>query len=366
MLTFLETDPATLFQRLKTVFELHAGRTLYPAQIENLLLKTLAYVDSERRIATQYAAEQNLVAYATGPHLDALGANLETPRLQPSKARCAVAFALAAPAPQGLTIPAGTRIKTPDGKFTFETLVPADFYAGATTAQPVQAQCIETGAQANGIPAAQINTLAPAMEGVTASNTSTPTGGGDLETDEAYRTRLLLAPARFGGGTADGYRLAALGASPEVADALAVQGAQPGDVQVYILAKDPEASDLGDLCLAVQARLNAPDIALIGDQIHVDPATAVSYTIAADLTLAPGHDRDLTRDRAAALARAFADAHAARLGIDVTPTQILLALAPLADAIYTINLRQPAATIALQANEWPHLASIEFNVATVQ
>jgi len=372
-LTFLETDPAVLFQDLKKIFETYADRTLYPAQIENLLLKTLAYVDSERRIATQYAAEQNLVAYATGPHLDALGANLETPRLQPSKARCEITFTQPAPAAFSFTIQPGVIIKTADGRFAFETITQGHVVQGETTIEPVQAQCLENGAAANGIPTGMICDLGPALQGYAAANTTTPTGGGDLETDEAYRTRLLLTPARFGGGTADGYRLAALGASPEVADALAVPGAQPGDIQVYILARTSNGGTAAsrDLCLAVAERLNKADVALIGDRVAVDPALDVPYSITADLILRAGHDRDLVRAKASVLAFEFGAAHSARLGIDVTPTQILLALAPLADAIYSIDLATLApdinlpkgAPLVINPNQWARLTTVTFRYA---
>jgi phage-related baseplate assembly protein len=364
-LTFLETGAAALFARFKGVFEAASGRVLYPAQVENLLLKVLTYVDTERRIATQYAAEQNLVEYAAGPHLDALGANLETPRLQPRPALCDVVFALGAPRGALARFPAGTAIKTADGKIGFATLADAWIPAGQTASKPVPAQCTEPGAHANGLAPGVLCCLDPAAEGQSASNAIETGGGGGLEDDGAYRTRLLLAPARFGGGTADGYRLAALTASPDVADALAVQAAgaasqgpgatspADGNVLVYVLSKagDPPQSLL-DL---VRARCNSDAVRLIGDWTTAAPARRVPYSVTAHLKIRRGSDHAVTLGRARDLVLAYGAAHSARLGMDITPTQILLSLAPLADALYGIDLQEPAAALEIGPDAWASL-----------
>jgi phage-related baseplate assembly protein len=370
-LDFLETGASALFDRFKAVFEAASGRVLYPAQVENLLLKVLAYVDSERRIATQYAAEQNLVEYAAGPHLDALGANLETPRLQPRPAQCDVAFALSAPGPALARFPAGTAVKTADGVIAFATLADAWIPAGQVESRPVPAQCLEPGAHANGLAPGVLCCLAPAAEGRSASNATETGGGGGLESDEAYRARLLLAPARFGGGTADGYRLAALGASPDVADALAVQArsdqagaadasgavcAPDGNIVVYVRSRagDPPQSLL-DL---VNARCNSDAVRLIGDWTAAAPARRVPYEVRARLRVRRGHDHAVTLGRVRELLLAFGAAHSARLGMDVTPTQILLSLAPLSDAIYGIDLVEPAADLEIAPDAWACLTDV--------
>jgi phage-related baseplate assembly protein len=358
-LTFLDTDPTACFARLKAVFEAHAGRVLYPAQVENLLLKALAYADSERRIATQFAAEQNLVIYAVGAHLDALGANMETPRLAPAPAECSVAFALAEPSPLGTSIPAGTRVQSADGIFVFETLNPAYVIKGRAASSPVLARCAAPGKAANGLEPGVLCCIKPLeghpLPGVTAANTTITGGGGDLETDDAYRARLLLSPARWGGGTASGYRLAALTASAEVSDALAVAGEQPGDIRIYVLAKNGDPP--GPLLAKVSIRCNADDVRLIGDHVTVAAAVAVPYAIRATIKVRSNQDPAEIQDKVRALALAYAAEKAAKLGADVTPTQVLLALSPVKEAIYTVELQEPAAILEIGANEWAQLST---------
>jgi phage-related baseplate assembly protein len=358
-LTFLETAPSALFARFKTVFEAASGRVLYPAQVENLLLKVLAYADAERRIATQYAAEQNLVEHAVGPHLDALGANLETPRLAPRPARCDVVFTLESPAPGLTSFPAGAAVKTADAKMAFLTLAPAYIVGGSTESRPVLAECPAPGAHANGLPPGVVCCIDPALPGASVANTVETYGGGDLEGDGAYRARLLLSHTRFGGGTAEGYRLAALSASPDVADALAVSSADPadGNITIYVLAKDGDAPE--GLLGLVRDHCNRPDVRLIGDYAVAARARRVPYEIKAAVKVRLGQDAAVVLDKIRGLAWAYGAARSAALGLDVTPTQALLAPAPLGDAIYSVELEEPSQILEIGPDEWACLAGVD-------
>ena len=70
---FLETDPSILVDSLVAAFESASGKTLYPAQVERLMVDVMAYREGLVRQTIQYAAEQNLVDFATGARLEALG-----------------------------------------------------------------------------------------------------------------------------------------------------------------------------------------------------------------------------------------------------------------------------------------------------
>ena len=57
------------------------GRTLYPAQVERLVIDLVAYRESLTREAIQDAGKQNLVSFARAPFLDYLGELLGVRRL---------------------------------------------------------------------------------------------------------------------------------------------------------------------------------------------------------------------------------------------------------------------------------------------
>jgi len=361
---FLETDTKTILAELKAEFEAASGRVLYPAQVENLLLHVQAYREVLLRQDVQHCAEQNLIGYAIGQHLDELGANKDTPRLQPAAAECWVRFGLDEPDPQGRTIPAGTRLTTADGTIAFETLSPAYVLRNRDTSTEILARCTATGAVGNGLEQGVLCCLDPRQPGVSVTSTSTSEGGGDLETDEAYRERLKLSNARFGGGSAAAYRLQALSASGRVADALAVQGAERGDINIYVLPRDAaETEDPRRLCDMVAEYCNQDTVRMIGDMVFAVPAVPKDYEIEAEVTVLAGQDVDIVMDRVTALAHAYAKAHSAKLGADVTPTQVLLALAPVGEGLYQVNLVKPEGIVRVDAHEWANATSITVTFA---
>lgn len=71
--SFIDRDPVAITAELKAAWEASTGKTLYPGQVESLLIDLIAYRESLVRIGIQEAAKQNLVAYASAPMLDYLG-----------------------------------------------------------------------------------------------------------------------------------------------------------------------------------------------------------------------------------------------------------------------------------------------------
>ena len=345
-LTFLNTDTRTILAEIKDAFEKASGRVLYPAQVENLLLHTLAYREALLRQDIQHCAEQNLVAYAIGEHLDELGRNLETPRLRPTAAETYVRFTLADSAPEGgRQFPIGARVTTEDGKVAFETLEVAYVLSGANKSTAVRARCTAPGTLGNGLDGEDLEgnpgavcCLDPKQPGVSATNTEGTDGGSDLETDEAYRERLMMSMSRFGGGTRSAYRLWAMTASALVSDALAVAGPD-GTIEIYIHSpSSPDGVASEPLCALVEGYCNRDDVCLVNDIVRVYPATSCDYEIRATVAVSADHDPTIVMDRVRALANEFALSRAARLGANVTRTQVLMALSPERDGLYEVDL----------------------------
>ena len=76
------TDPNSILADMIASFEASSGRTLQPAQVERLLIDLFAYRESLVRNAIQYAAQQNLLAFAIFPMIDYLGELVGVTRAQ--------------------------------------------------------------------------------------------------------------------------------------------------------------------------------------------------------------------------------------------------------------------------------------------
>src|SRR6202044_1879607 len=94
-------DPNLILADMVAAFQAAAGRTLQPAQVERLLINLYAYRESLVRNAIQYAAEQNLLAFASFPMIDYLGQLLSVTRLASQPAVTTLQFTLTT----ALTVP---------------------------------------------------------------------------------------------------------------------------------------------------------------------------------------------------------------------------------------------------------------------
>jgi phage-related baseplate assembly protein len=339
---------------------------LYPSQIENLEMHTLAYRESLLRSDIQRCAEQNLVEYATGEFLDAWGANYKTPRLKPAPAECRVQFVLDEPIQAGRIIPAGTRVITADNKLAFETVDTCYILSNQTESNEIGAVCTTAGVVGNGLALGVLCEIDPAIKGMSVTNTSITEGGTELEGDERYRERLVMSPAAMGcGGTAKAYRYWAMTASNDVSDALAVNepDGERGDILIYVLAQDGEPS--ATALDKVTRRCNSDDVRLIGDVIRAVPAIPLDYQIRAEITVFDSHDPEAVIDRVKVLAYDYTRKQMAKLGYDITPTQILLALSPMTAGLYHVNLLEPCEIITVGDNEWPRVTQIDITLTGV-
>ena len=77
----VDDDPLAIVDEMVARFQQDAGRTLYPAQIERLLIDQIAYREALVRAAINDVARQNLVAFARAPMLDYLGELVGVARL---------------------------------------------------------------------------------------------------------------------------------------------------------------------------------------------------------------------------------------------------------------------------------------------
>ena len=160
-----------------------------------LFLLTIAAEICALRAEVNIAAQNNLLSYARGEYLDALGTYFGVTRLAATAAVCTVRFTLSATLEQPVTIPAGTGVT--NGTYTFTTdkeaiIAAGDMYADASVT------CTETGTAANGLLAGQISTIVEPIPYISeVANTDTTADGADEEDDTSLAARIRLAPNAF-------------------------------------------------------------------------------------------------------------------------------------------------------------------------
>lgn len=293
---FVDADPAKITAANIEFFEAITGRTLQPAQVERLLIDVISYDATLVREALQYAAEQNLVAFAEAPALDYLGELVGVRRLEASPARTTVNITLSAIQPTDRVIGRGARVATADGAVVFATEFDLIIKAGDLSGD-VQAVAEGAGSLANGYLPGQVDTLLDAIALVASvANTTTSSGGADGEADDALRNRIIEAPNAFSvAGPVGGYRSLALGVHPDITD-ISVWGpterdaAGPGDtrlgeVDIYVLTSSGVPSlEIIDL---VTGTITGERARPVTDKVNVLAPGAVGYAVTVDLIITP-------------------------------------------------------------------------------
>ena len=108
------------------------------------------------------------------------------------------------------------------------------------------------------------------------------------ETDERLRERNQLALEGFStAGPIGSYIFHALSASNEV-KSVSATSPNPGEVLVTILSNIGDGTVGQELIDAVSAKLNEDDIRPLTDQVTVQGATIVNYSVEAIITVYPG------------------------------------------------------------------------------
>jgi len=363
-------DPNLILQDMIAEFQQAANRTLYPAQVERLLINLYAYREALIRNRIQFTGEQNMLAFAVYPMIDYLGQLVGVTRLSAQPAGTILQFTLTQILNIEIVIPSGALVGTQDGQFQFSTesdlIIPAGQGSGT-----VAAFCTTPGPAANGYLAGAVSVpLVPNSIIASVSNTTITADGDNIETDDHLRTRIQAAPNRFSvAGPSGAYRFWALSADPGIAD-VQITTPVPGTVNVYVLfgpvlaqpADSPNMAGIpSDALLAkVAAVLNSESIRPLTDTVNVLAATEFNYGIVGTVTLYSDADPSVSGTAVNQAAVNFATALASRVKRDLVPSQIVGVLSDV-PGVYEVVLSQPSFCAAVDGN-WLNCTNITLTV----
>lgn len=361
----VDDDLAQSLAAMIADYEQRAGKVLQPAHIERLLINTFAYREHLLRQQVNEAYRQQHPRFATGLMLDLCGDDVSTPRLQAQPALTTLRFTAVLSGLEQIAVPKGTRVNA--GQTGFVTTEAALLTAAQSSAE-VLAECTETGTVGNGWSVGQINSLAERLHptiDVAVSNATVSAGGVEIEDDEAYRERVLLAPESFSvAGPVGAYQYWARQASPAVVDVHVANdtdgGGQPigGRVAVTVLAKDglPNAELIGKIQAALSAEKRRP----LCDTVVVKAPTAVDYTLDAELTLFTGTDARTAKAAAEQAWAVYEAVRRSRLGLDIVPLDIMSALK--VAGVYNVVLHNLPLTV-VKPDQWARCTRATIRIA---
>lgn len=121
---------------------------------------------------------------------------------------------------------------------------------------------------------------------VTATSKAAFMNGSDVESNEEFRSRILLSMAdKSTAGSEETYLSFAYKADERIED-VAVLSSAPGTVEVYYYSE--EADDL--MQTRIETQLNAKEVRPLTDTVVINKATEVTYSVIAELKILPGQE----------------------------------------------------------------------------
>lgn len=193
-----------------------------------------------------------------------------------------------------------------------------------------------------------------------ADNTTIPPTPAVWESDDDYRARIPVSLESYTTAGSEGsYVYHGLSAAGTIKDISAVSPA-PGQVTVYVLSRNGDGTASTDELSAVNSALNAEKVRPMTDQVTVQSASIVTWSIQAELVLYPGPDSAVVVAAAQAAAQAYADS-VHRNGYDVSLSGVYQALHQ--PGVQRVNLTLPAANIPISDGQAPYCNSITLTVA---
>lgn len=356
---FVPDDSQAITQELIAAYEAMTGKTLYPGQIERLLIDLIAYRETLVRTAINDTGRQNLVAFSRAPMLDYLGELVGVTRLPAQSARTTVRLTFVDPLASALPIPSGFRVETANG-IQFQTTAEVIAAAGSA-AIDLFVLAVEPGIAGNGYLAGQVNALVDELgvDVASVANLSVTSAGADEESDDRLRESIKQAPESFSvAGSRLAYRFHAMRAHQSIVD-VAVLSPTPGVIRLYPLTSTGLPST--DILDAVAAICSHEKVRPLSDTVEVLAPVEAAYTLTALLTVYRGYDAATVLANAQAQATAFAADRAGGLGRDVVPSQIVKALS--VTGVYDTDLQTPATKLEVGEEGWAHCTAIDVQLA---
>lgn len=359
--SFIERDGSTIISEMVALYESYTGRTIHPAQAEQLLINAFAFRELLLREEIQSVAEQMLVDFAVKPALDYLGALVAVTRLPAAQAGATIQFTLVS-GHGDVVIPDGLRVASSDGQVIFSVAGNIEV-ASADDTVDVEVFCDTSGIVGNGYVAGDISKiLDPQPFLASAANLDTTSGGSDEESDDALRARIKIAPSQFSvAGSREAYVFHAKSASAAIID-VAVTSPVPGQVNIYPLVAGGIATPSEVLSL-VEAICSGEKVRPLTDTVVVASPTIVDYDIEIEVEIYEDADPDVVIAKVEELVSAYRDARAARLGMNIVINQLVALAVYDNEVVYSVNIVSPASDVDVEEMEVAICGSLEVTVS---
>jgi phage-related baseplate assembly protein len=183
------------------------------------------------------------------------------------------------------------------------------------------------------------------------------------ESDQRFRRRIQLAPEAFSvAGPEGAYQYHALTVAPLARDVSAVSR-RPGVVRVTVLKEGSEPNPTSAEREAIRLHLASAAVRPLTDVVEVLAPVIRATRIVARLTLYPGPDGEVVRQRSLAAVTSWVEKNR-MLGMNLRRSALYAALHQ--EGVHSVDLISPAEDLVLEVTEVYAVEAIEVTVSSVR
>lgn len=376
---FVDKDSATIRQELIDIYEKKAGVDIEKSSSEQVLLSVLAAEENKCKDYINDAGRQNMIDYASGDILNAIGDSMQIARRSAQPARAEVTFTMAdangdaGSLPEDHVLPKNAQVT--DGAYIFEVLEELKVEVGATSiTTTVYAIESNWGTAANSIPAGDINDWGFDSENnklefswvYELASIQETFLGDSIESDDDYRARLKYALHRS--ANQPNYEKYKFDIQTEFPDVIDVSvNSTAGIVNIYALAKNSSAwstAQLSALITDIQTFVDQDEYSFILFTQTVTVPVNVDFSVTVNVTPLARLGANLSdlEGKITATINTWGDSIGEQIGRDIVPNELLKRLLSIA-GIYDVTVTSPTKqTISKsQRANYTGAATITFN-----
>lgn len=193
-----------------------------------------------------------------------------------------------------------------------------------------------------------------------ADDTAIPPVDAVYENDDDYRYRIQLSfDAYTTAGSTESYIFHGRSADGDVKDINPIS-LVPGVVTVYVLSRTGDGTASEELIAKVDAALNKEKIRPMTDQVTVQSAAILNYTVDAELVLFQGPDQTVVKAAALNALAEYTDAQR-KIGYDITLDGIYKALRQ--TGVQKVNLTNPTSHISIGYGQAGYCTAMNITIA---
>lgn len=318
---FIDNDVSKLEISLKKGYEEIMGVTVKDGDPINDFISWITYIFSIANQNMNFTGKMNLLSYATGVYLEAIGELVGVQRNLSRGAKATMKYTFSKIFAEVVTLKKGHKVAS--GNLFFELDSDIELQIGKREVIG-EVTCLTEGIAGNNLQLGKINTVVddiPYLYKV--ENITVSSGGADTEDDESLRERIRLKPTSFStAGPIAAYKYYVLTSHQSIVDAeIYTPNDSPGVVKIIPLLENGKIPN--EEILKIVEDVLSDDVRPFTDNVQILAPVSLNYSINFNWWLNRDDDVTIITENVNNAVEEYKKWQKEKLGRDINPNKLI-------------------------------------------